>query len=157
MIIVLFNFCYSFAQEKDNSEQLIMGFLQKISSYQYKPSLKDFELFFDRNSIIEMGLRSDSIKSHPDAKLSYESTNTSFAIENLLKNKTMRHLIDLKNNNNYKWIIFKSYKYGSATMVYEIGVENSNDFLKFKMVNWAYRQGCGIDNILDENDKSVLY
>ena len=144
------------AQTSCNHEQIIMSFLQKISSVQYKSSLKDYELFFDSESMFEIGLRDNYIMEHPKAKLTFETDSLSLTINRVLNNKTVRHLIDLKNNKNGKWIIEESHKEGSATIVYKIGVTGSNSFIYMKMTNWAYKRRCGIDDIRDSLGNSIL-
>ena len=147
--------CAIQSQTSCNHEQIILSFLQKISSVQYKSSLKDFELFFDSECEIEFGLRDNHIMEHPKTKLTFETDSLSLAINRVLNNKTVRHLIDFKNNRNGKWII-ESHKEGSATIVYKIGVTGSNSFIYMQMTNWAYKKRCGIDDIRDSIGNSIF-
>ena len=121
--LLITHISFIYAQTNCNHEQLIMRFLQKISSAQYKSSLEDFVSFFDSESEIEFGLRDDYLKEHPNAKLTFETDSISLAIDLLLNNETMKHFRDLKFHKNSKWIIEKSHKEGSATIVYKIGIE----------------------------------
>ena len=144
------------AQTSCNHEHIILSFLQKISSVQYKSSLKDFESFFDSECELEFGLRDTYIMEHPKTKLTFETDSLSLAINRVLNNKTVRHLIDLKNNRKGKWIIEESDKEGSATIVYKIGVTGSNRFIYMQMTNWAYKKRCGIIDIRDSIGNTIF-
>jgi hypothetical protein len=144
--------CAIHSQTSCNHEKIILSFLQKISSVQYKSSLKDFESFFDSECEFESGLRDYYIKEHPKTRLTFETDSLSLAINRVLNNKIMRHLIDFKNNRNGKWILEESHKEGSAT----IGVTGSNSFIYMQMTNWAYKKRCGIDDIRDSIGNSIL-
>jgi hypothetical protein len=67
LIILLSNYSV-FGQDLCNHKKLIMNFLEKTTSINYKSSLSDFYNFFDSSSEIEIILRSTYIKNHPDAR-----------------------------------------------------------------------------------------
>jgi len=155
-LITLFYACIAYSQEGCNHEDLIMSFLQKISSKDYFPALGDFNTYFDSHSEIEAGLQDEYIRNNPKVKLSDDTADRSLTLELLLKNKTVRRLIDLRNNQNCKWIIKNRYAKGSATIIYEIVVEGSKEMVKIQMINWKNKNRCGIVDILDSSDKSIL-
>jgi hypothetical protein len=148
--------CALHAQTRCNHEQIILSFLQKISSVHYKSSLKDFESFFDSECEFEFGLSDNYIMEHPNTKLTIETDSLSLAINQVLNNKTVRRMIDFKNNRKGKWIIEESHKEGSATIVYRIGVTGSYSYIYMQMNNWAYKKRCGIDDIRDSIGNSIF-
>lgn len=144
------------SQDDCDHKSLIMSFLQKISSVNYLPTLQDYNVYFDKHSEIEIALREEYSLNHSNSDVTDSGNSKSFAIDKLLKNDIMCHLINLKNSKNCKWRIGKSYNYGSATIIYEVGIDCSSEILKIQMSNWAYKDRCKIDDILDSGNKSIL-
>ncbi|HOK26810.1 MAG TPA: hypothetical protein P5320_09090 [Bacteroidales bacterium] len=146
------------AQEKCNHKELIFSFLNKVTSEQYKSSLNDFELFFDINSKeLEMGLRWDYIKNHPGTNLTFDTDSISLAIEKFLENETVRHLIKIKNRENREWTIKGSFNYGSKTIIFRVGLEGIKDIIQIQMINHIDEERCGIVDIMDSDNNSILY
>lgn len=154
--IALINTCITYSQDECDHEDLIMNFLQKISSKRYFPNIGDYRIYFDIYSEIEDGLRDEFLRNNPDINLSDNKNSKSLALELLLKHKSMKQLINLKNTKNRNWVILKHYTKGSATIVYEVGVECSQEVIKIQMINWKKKERCGIVDILDSTDKSIL-
>jgi hypothetical protein len=145
------------AQENCNHEAIILDFLKKISSIDYKPILGDYNRFFDSHSEIEDELRYEYSTKYPDAKLSNDSNSISLSIECVINHETIKRLIEKQYRKNCKWKINKRYNYGTATIIYEIGIDCSKEVFKFQMSNWAYKNRCGIDDIIDSSNRSILY
>lgn len=144
------------AQEQCNHKILLIDFLCKISSINYTPTIKDYNNFFDSQSEIEIGLQ-EKYKVNQSDKKKMIDDNKSYAINHLLNNNTVKHLINLFNDKNCEWIILRDYKKGSATIVYEVGLDCSSEFIKIQMVNWQYKGRCKICDILDSNDVSIFF
>jgi hypothetical protein len=155
-LITLFYTWAVYSQDKCDHESIILGFLQKISSDKYFPNMDDYKTYFDNHSEIEVGLRDELIRNNPNINLSDDRNSKSLALELLLKHKSMKQLINLKNTKNRNWVILKHYAKGSATIVYEVGVECSQEVIKIQMINWKNKERCGIVDILDSTDKSIL-
>lgn len=155
-LITLLYACAAYSQERCNHEDLIMSFLQKISSEDYIPTLGDFNEYFDNHSEIEVGLRDEVIRNNPNLSLSGDIKSKSLAIDLFLKHKSVQKLIVQKNINNSNWIIINQYAKGSDTIVYEIGVVGSQEVIKMQMINWKNKERCGIVDILDSSNKSIL-
>jgi hypothetical protein len=156
IVSLIFIIDISNAQTNCNHKQIIMRFLKNISAPNYKSSLSDFDLFFDSQSEIEIILRSDYLKTHPNSRM-LDTTDLCLAINTLLNNVTVHRMIDLKNKQNKNWTISRSYKYGSATIVYVIKIDNSSDFFQIQMANWPDREMCKICDVLDSKGKSIYY
>ena len=150
------SFFLTVAQNNCDHEGMIVNLLDRISCPDYKPILADFGLFFDSEFEIEYGLRGKFLKDNPDVKLSDDYNSKSFAIEKILTDTIVKYLINQKSIKNCKWKIFKQYKKGSASIIYEVGLDCSPKLIKIQMVNWAYKKRCGICDILDSNDKTIF-
>lgn len=155
-LITLLYACVAYSQERCNHEGIIMSFLQTISSKDYIPTLGDFNEYFDSHSEIEVGLRDELFRNNPNLSLSDDIKSKSLAIELFLKHKSVQKLIFQKNLKNSNWIIINQYAKGSATIVYEIGVDGSQEVIKLQMINWKNKDRCGIVDILDSSNKSIL-
>lgn len=150
-------FCLAYPQECCNHEWLITKFLNRISSPQYISTLQDYEMYFDEDSEIEIGLRIKFLNNNPNRDSELKATNNSLTIDTLLNNQTLRGLIDYKNKTTNPWIILKSYPKGTATKIYEVGIKGSSDYLIFQLDNWPQKKQCGICDILDSNGKSIFW
>jgi len=154
--IIICNLILAQSQENCCHEDIILSFLNKISSTNYKPILQDYRIFFDNHSEIEFSFRDKILKNSPGSELSDMPESKSYTIETVLNNETVKYLINLRSIKNCKWKIFKQYKKGSATIIFEVGVDCSSKLIKIQMVNWAYKKRCGICDILDINDKTIF-
>ena len=153
--ITVINTCMAFSQNECDHIKMIINFLNKISAKDYIPKIEDYYFFFDDQAEIEEGLL-NNLYINNNEKASLEDTNKSLTIKLLLSNKTMKELIEFKNNQNRNWRIINNYPKGSATIVYEVGIECSKQFIKIQVINWKYKDRCGIVDILDSNDRSIL-
>ena len=145
-----------YAQDNCNHEAFITRFLQKITSKEYIPIYEDFNFFFDNHSEIEIGLREEYNAKHPNNPLSDNPNSTSLTLSLLLKNKFIIDLKTYSNCKNCNWMITNHYTKGTATIVYEIGSKCSKEMIKIQMINWKYKNRCGIVDILDKTNKSIF-
>jgi hypothetical protein len=160
LAIILCIHYLSFSQVKDTSdEQIIMSFLNTVSAPHYISRLGDFHDFFESNSIeIEGGLRHDYAINNPGKELSWDDINSkSLAIDKFLADTAVKRLIILKNKNNYSWTIFSSYKIGSSSTIYVIGINHSGGSFQIQMTNWPESTPSGICDILGATGVSIYF
>jgi hypothetical protein len=84
------NIYITYSQDECDHEDLIMNFLQKISSKGYFPTLGDYNAYFDSHSEIEEGLRDELLRNDPNVNLMNDINSKSLALELLLSHKSVK-------------------------------------------------------------------
>jgi hypothetical protein len=156
--IILSNCYLATAQAKrDTDEQILMNFLQTVSAPNYKSSLGDFRKFFKSESIeIEGGFRHEYAIQNPGNELSWDLNTRSLAIDHFLADTAVKRLIRLKNENNCNWTILSSYKVGTSSSIYVIGIKQAGGSFQIQMTNFPESTPSGICEILGATGKSMF-
>ncbi len=152
-LLCIFN---AYPQDGCDHPDMIMSFLHKLSSAKYVPTLHDYNVYFDSHSEIEAGLRDKYIRNNYGQNLTDDENSKSFTLELLLTHCTVKQLVGQATTKGCNWLIIDQYAKVSATIVYEVSVEGSQDLIKIQMINWSNKNRCGIVDILDANNQSIL-
>ena len=156
--LISFNVFIVKSQEHCDHKSILISFLKKISKKNYYPSYEDYDLYFDSHSEVEIGLRNENKSNLSNSVDLKKVKDKSLAIEHLLLDSAVSSMVNKYNKNkSCNWKIVKQYKKGTASIIYVVGIDCSKKTIKFQMVNWPYKDRCGIYDVFYSNDKSIFF